>query len=526
MMLIGLFISALTCTDFVFASPQRASSTSSCTVDSPSIGSLLQREYVEFTDSSRSSASNLLHVSSVGMDLGANLSPKPWQLLELGGEDLFMGINMTKSLAPQMKITFDSMAQRMNIKAQYTDEELTTFKEKFAEAVAHDSKVERTKKHGEKLSVVELKNIIKQEMILQQPIITDRLAKRINTQALGWVAGTHSHIGKLTLHDFESSLGYRKDDAPVDSQPPEDEEVAFIGQLPSEVEIPESFDAREGWPECAQIIGLVPEQGRCASCWALTSVSVFNDRLCIASGGAFNSQLSAADVLACSQKNYGCKGGNPAWAVEHLQNSGTVTGASYDTRGIGDTCFPYPVKNTDSTKHFTQQVVTPECRNYCPERLYPRDYAKDKYYAAGRAYMIGSKNPHADKGRTQDTWDSLKKVISAKGSVMMMYAVGRSHVAYEKGFWDCPAGKPNHMARCFAYGVDPIHGKYVTCAQSWGKTWGEDGLFRMQYPGKGCLEMFMSIPVNWKGRNMKTGVPPSITKGVMQSVWGFWRGLR
>merc|ERR1711924_553353 len=53
-------------------------------------------------------------------------------------------------------------------------------------------------------------------------------------------------------------------------------------------------------------------QGMCASCWALTTVGVFNDRLCISSGGVFNTQLSAADVLACSKLNYGCKGGSPS----------------------------------------------------------------------------------------------------------------------------------------------------------------------------------------------------------------------
>jgi len=243
--------------------------------------------------------------------------------------------------------------------------------------------------------------------------------------------------------------------------------------------------------------------------------------MCIASGGVFKSQLSAADILACNRKNYGCKGGNPAWAVHFLKDVGTVTGTDYADRANGDSCFPYPVKNVDATKHFESQVVTPECRNFCPELLYPRAYGKDKYFAAGHAYMIGSKFPHRDAVKTRDTWESLKKVMSTKGSVMMMYAVGRSHVAYEKGFWDCPAGQPNHMARCIGYGVDPEHGKYITCVQSWGTTWGEEGRFRMKFPGNGCLEMFMSFPVNWVGKNEQTGLPPSFAKSVWKRFWGW-----
>ena len=38
--------------------------------------------------------------------------------------------------------------------------------------------------------------------------------------------------------------------------------------------LPESFDAREEWPECAAIIGAVRNQGDCGSCWAFGAVEV------------------------------------------------------------------------------------------------------------------------------------------------------------------------------------------------------------------------------------------------------------
>ena len=37
--------------------------------------------------------------------------------------------------------------------------------------------------------------------------------------------------------------------------------------------LPESFDAREEWPECAAIIGAVRNQGDCGSCWAFGALS-------------------------------------------------------------------------------------------------------------------------------------------------------------------------------------------------------------------------------------------------------------
>lgn len=539
-MLLGLVTFILTHMDSVLSSP---SSRTSWTVDSEGVGSLLQREFTEMTesDASQGSASDLLYLSSVGMDLGANLAPTPWELLEFDMKDLLPDLFLPFHMRPnnmakqktldtttprpsQFEKSFNTMARQMHLQRKYTSAELAAFKNNFVQAVTHETEVRERKVGVGHFSTVELRNLIKQEMILQQPVTTQKVATVINKQKLGWTAGLRSQVCNLTLQVFESALGYVKTtDAPIDSTPPESEEVALLGG--STAEPPEKFDARTAWPECAKIISAVSDQGRCASCWAITAVGVFNDRLCIASGGYFKSYLSAADVVACDRKNYGCKGGNPAWAAKFLKEFGTVTGSNYGNVGLGDSCFPYPVQNIDSTKHFQNQVQSPKCHASCPEKLYPRPYKKDKYFAAGNAYLVGSKFPHRSSRKAQDTWESLKKILTNKGSIMMTYAVGRSHVAYETGFWDCPAGKPNHMVRCIGYGTDPKHGRYITCVQSWGKDWGEEGLFRMKFPGKGCLEMLLSFPVSWVGKNLKTGLPPDLGRSIWKIIGG-WFNLR
>jgi cathepsin B len=67
----------------------------------------------------------------------------------------------------------------------------------------------------------------------------------------------------------------------------------------SNVTFPENFDARTAWPECASVINHVRDQANCGSCWAHGTTEALNDRMCIATGGKFQTLLSVADTAAC-----------------------------------------------------------------------------------------------------------------------------------------------------------------------------------------------------------------------------------
>merc|ERR1719162_1518714 len=88
-----------------------------------------------------------------------------------------------------------------------------------------------------------------------------------------------------------------------------------------------------------------------------------------------------------------------------------------------------------------------------------------------------------------------------------MYAATKEHMSYRGGIWDCGPGQPNHAVKCIGYGVDSIAGNFIHCVNSWNVRFGEKGLFRMKFPGSGCLDMMMGMPVEWSGRNEQTGVP-------------------
>lgn len=67
---------------------------------------------------------------------------------------------------------------------------------------------------------------------------------------------------------------------------------------------------------------------------AVSSASVFTDRLCIASKGQFNVQLSAAELMSCDPNDTGCHGGDPMSAFKFFETHGIVTGGDYKSHEV------------------------------------------------------------------------------------------------------------------------------------------------------------------------------------------------
>ncbi|PIO69114.1 papain family cysteine protease, partial [Teladorsagia circumcincta] len=148
-------------------------------------------------------------------------------------------------------------------------------------------------------------------------------------------------------------------------------------------DIPDSFDGRSQWGWMCPSLWYIRDQSLCGSCWALSSAAAMSDRLCIATNGAVQVELSGDDILSCCKDcGKGCDGGWPLYAFDYFSFTGTVTGGNYGTQ---DCCRPYeipPCGYHAGEPYYDCNAMykgTPACVKECQPGYY-KTYPMDKYY--------------------------------------------------------------------------------------------------------------------------------------------------
>ncbi|RCN45899.1 papain family cysteine protease [Ancylostoma caninum] len=126
----------------------------------------------------------------------------------------------------------------------------------------------------------------------------------------------------------------------VDNPSDEPEKIAIKAMSYHDAEelpaLPESFDSREHWKNCSEIIDYIRDQSACGGCWAVAAASAMGDRACIASNGKFKKHLSDIDILTCCNDcGYGCSGGQALKAWNYAIREGVPTGGRYGTENTG-----------------------------------------------------------------------------------------------------------------------------------------------------------------------------------------------
>lgn len=250
-------------------------------------------------------------------------------------------------------------------------------------------------------------------------------------------------------------------------------------------DIPESFQAAEHWPECADLINTARDQSNCGCCWAFGPVKAASARMCIASGGTLKMPLSAQDV--CFNSNYnGCGGGQTSVAWNYMKRSGVVTGGQYG-----------------STEGYCADFSLPHCHHHGPQ-------GNDPYPAEGKP---GCPNEHSPTGPSHcdsaargkhtsfhdDKYTFSGKVVSFRseraiqtaimtdGPVASAFTVYSDFENYDGGIYQHTTGTMagGHAIEIVGWGIEDGV-KFWTVSNSWNNFWGENGNFRIKRGNDEC----------------------------------------
>jgi cathepsin B len=255
-----------------------------------------------------------------------------------------------------------------------------------------------------------------------------------------WKAGINPVFEGLTLKDVKKKLlGARAINMLPGNYP------APLKTTYPKTQLPDSFDARQKWPQC---IHPIRNQAQCGSCWAFAASEVLSDRFCIASSGSVNLVLSPQYLVSCDTSDYGCDGGYLANSWQFLQQTGIPT----------DSCYSYTSGGGDSG----------DCKDTCD------DGSAIKTYKAATVSTPG-------------TPEQMQNELFNNGPIEVAFSVYRDFLTYTSGVYTHKTGGllGGHAVKAIGWGVSSGT-PYWIIANSWGGSWGMSGIFWIKRGSNEC----------------------------------------
>jgi len=306
----------------------------------------------------------------------------------------------------------------------------------------------------------------------QSYFLEDDLINNINEEDSTLEASINSH--KNTLDFIRNRLGSRGVQIPTSDNAHmyKSHDIAYK-RLNNN--IPRHFDAREQWKNCPNI-GTIRDQGKCGSCWAVSTTSAFADRMCIATDGKFKGLLSAEDLaFCCAYCGYGCGGGYPIRAWYYFQYNGVVTGGDYNTK---EGCAPYGmvscVHGEDGTNSCRGQPS--EINHVCPDKCYGNtsiNFEKDRRQTNSSYYL---------------SYNSIQEDVLTYGPIEASFRVYSDFYHYKKGVYIKSKNVTylgGHAVKLIGWGEERGV-PYWLLVNSWGTDWGINGTFKIRRGTNEC----------------------------------------
>lgn len=268
-----------------------------------------------------------------------------------------------------------------------------------------------------------------------------RINSVIQEEGLAWVAGETS-VSDLTSTSFQRLLGDRSSTILLPQYANDAGAVVKIDALPA------SFDWRY---HNGDYTTPVRDQKNCGSCWAFAATAVFESYTEISKRRpGYNPDFAEQYLLSCNREGMSCNGGSVLVLAYFVDKAGK-------TGGVGT-------------------VV---------ERAFP-------YLAAdGRCKQWGGTTRFSVPQRGGWNWlyrpnsAKIKDLVYTYGPVYAnMYVDDEGFFAYYTSgifeYPDTPRGETNHAITIVGWGHDDTKNRdYYIAKNSWGKSWGENGWFKI-----------------------------------------------
>ncbi|KAL1487761.1 hypothetical protein ABEB36_015596 [Hypothenemus hampei] len=292
---------------------------------------------------------------------------------------------------------------------------------------------------------------------------------QINEKATTWVAGKNFEIS-----DWERVKKLASGVLPGSYSL---ENVGSINPHDESEDVPESFDSREAWPNCASI-KQIRDQSSCGSCWAFGAVEAMSDRICIHTNQTEQVYISAEDLNSCCYGIFacglGCNGGSVDGPWEYWNTDGIVTGGLYKSnQGCKDYTLEPCEHHTTGSKPQCDSLdySTPACVRSCSDSSL--NYKDSLTF--GQKYSAF----HNEK--------QIQLEIYKNGPIEAAFTVYDDFPNYKSGVYQKTSNKAvgGHAIKIIGWGTENDT-PYWLIANSWDSDWGDNGYFKMLRGSNHC----------------------------------------
>ena len=226
--------------------------------------------------------------------------------------------------------------------------------------------------------------------------------------------------------------------------------MAMANFEPVTVKVSNAAPTTYDWRDHGRV-SAVKDQGSCGSCWAFSTVANL-EGLYAAKKGTIKT-FSEQMLVDCDTSDSGCNGGLMEYAFTWLKkNGGIMTDTDYPYKGTKGTC------RSDKSKYVDMTITG--------------------YKKLGSSYSTWSA---VDEDEVKEfLYETGPLAIALNADPLQTYSSGILDLTSAK----CPTSGINHAVTLVGYGTGSLN--YWIVKNSWGKSWGESGYFRIRRGNGTC----------------------------------------